>query len=522
LSPDFDTLAMASTLRPSILDASFVPAQGEDLTLWHDAVKATGAAGISTTFGLALTPIQTYNAAKVACVVTDAGLKLSVSPRFWWAIGNTAGGVLLASPGILWDVIGWGCQRTTLRTALKVGLCGFTVTQLRLGNGELAAGGLFLLSHVRTLSKMGTNLGTCGGRLLTRGMAVACIWDAMLDHKAYPASWRTAPDLGYWKLLPGAGPILAKGFRPICAAAVTGSWASAQFCLRKGLQAQDCLLPDLRRCLTHNFTDMVETQVAYWAPLWTNSLADLLSEDTTGMGDSDYEEHNAGLWAKTSKKGKRYLFKDLAIGNTNDDMKRHAILRTDIANVLVLPKEGARFLKARGISVKENDSFKTVKPEVSQVRMRESLMISVDGATFVPPECYADDEIDAWGKWMAEQFESGTISQSPGGEGYEIEDFTPLPPHEPGKYIQRYRQLMIAAQARYLEVQYEKMATDEGFIDDEFEEASEGESGLELTSGPGLLAFGGKAGKFLTHHALTAEGELTPGAVDDEVASLFG
>ena len=153
------TLAMPSTLRPSILDASFVPAQGEDLTLWHDAVKATGAAGISTTFGLALTPIQTYNAAKVACVVTDAGLKLSVSPRFWWAIGNTAGGVLLASPGILWDVIGWGCQRTTLRTALKVGLCGFTVTQLRLGEGELAAGGLFLLSHVRTLSKDGCKFG---------------------------------------------------------------------------------------------------------------------------------------------------------------------------------------------------------------------------------------------------------------------------------------------------------------------------------------------------------------------------
>ena len=450
------------------------------------------------------------------------GVQTCALPIFWWAIGNTAGGVLLASLGILWDVIGWGCQRTTLRAALKVGLCGFTVTQLRLGEGELAAGGLFLLSHVRTLSKMGANLGTCGGRLLTRGMAVACIWDAMLDHKAYPASWRTAPDLGSWKLLPGAGPILAKGFRPICAAAVTGFWASAQFCLRKCLQAQDCLLPDLRRCLTHNFTDVVETRVAYWAPLWTNSLADLLPEDTTGMGDSDYEERNAALWAKTSKKGKCYLFKDLAIGNMNNDMKCHVILQTDIANILVLPKEGARFLKAQGISMKENDSFKTVKPEVSQVRMRESLMISVDGATFVPPECYADEEIDAWGKWMAEQFESGTISQSPGGEGYEIEDFTPLPPHEPGKYVQRYRQLMIAAQARYLEVQYEKMATDEGFIDDEFEEVSEGESGLELTSGPGLLAFGGKAGKFLTHHALRAEGELAPGAVEDEVASLFG
>ena len=167
LSPDFDTLAMPSTFRPSILDASFVPAQGEDLTLLHDAVKATVAAGISATFGLILTPIQTYNAAKVASLVMDDGLRLSVCPRFWWTIGKTARGVLLASPGILWDVIGWGCQRTTLRAALKVGLCGFTVTQLRLGNGELAADGLLLLSHVRTLSKMGTNLGTCGGRLLT-------------------------------------------------------------------------------------------------------------------------------------------------------------------------------------------------------------------------------------------------------------------------------------------------------------------------------------------------------------------
>ena len=242
------------------------------------------------------------------------------------------------------------------------------------------------------------------------------------------------------------GPILARGFRPICAVAVTCSWASAQFCLRKGLQAQDCLLPDLRRYLTHSFTDVVEARVAHWTPLWTNSLADLLTEDTTGMGDSDYEERNAGFWAKTSKKGKRFLFKDLAIGNTNDDMKRHAFLRTDIAKDLVLPKEGAKFLKARGISVKENDSFKTVKPEVSQVRMREALMISMDGATFVPLECYAEDEIEVWGKWMAEQFESGTISQSPGRAGYEIEDFAPLPAHEPGKYIQRYRQLMIAAQ----------------------------------------------------------------------------
>ena len=83
-------------------------AQGEDVTLLHDAVKATFAAGVSTTFGVILTPIQTYNAAKVACVAMDVGLKLSVSPRFWWTFGSTAGRVLLASPGILWDVIGWG------------------------------------------------------------------------------------------------------------------------------------------------------------------------------------------------------------------------------------------------------------------------------------------------------------------------------------------------------------------------------------------------------------------------------
>ena len=108
LSPDFDTLAMPGAFRPSILDASFVPAQGEDVTLLHDAVKATFAAGVSTTFGVILTPIQTYNAAKVACVAMDVGLKLSVSPRFWWTFGSTAGRVLLASPGILWDVIGWG------------------------------------------------------------------------------------------------------------------------------------------------------------------------------------------------------------------------------------------------------------------------------------------------------------------------------------------------------------------------------------------------------------------------------
>ena len=79
-------------------------------------------------------------------------------------------------------------------------------------------------------------------------------------------------------------------------------------------------------------------------------------------------------------------------------------------------------MKAQGISVKEN--FKTIKAEVSQVRMREALMISVNGVTFVPPECNIEDKIDAWGKWMSEQFDSGTISQSPSGPGFEIEDFT--------------------------------------------------------------------------------------------------
>ena len=272
----------------------------------------------------------------------------------------------------------------------------------------------------------------------------------------------------------------------------------------------------------HSFTDVVEARVAHWTPLWQKSLADLLTEDTTGTGDTEYEVRNAGFWSKTSKKGKRFLFKDLEIGDTNDDMRRHAFLRTDTAKDLVLPKEGAKFLKARGISVKEN--FKTIKAEVSQVRMREALMISLNGVTFVPPECYAEDEIDAWGKWMSEQFESGTISQSLGGPGFEIEDFAPLSAHEPGKFIQKYRQLMIAAQTRYLEVQYEKMATDEGYIDDEPEEEkeAEGESGSEIKAGPGLLVFGGKAGRFLTHHALAADGELAPGAVTDELASLFG
>ena len=64
----------------------------------------------------------------------------------------------------------------------------------------------------------------------------------------------------------------------------------------------------------------------------------------------------------------------------------------------------------------------TIKPEVSQVRMREVLMISLNGVTFVPPECFAEEEVDAWGKWLSEQFESGTISQSPGGEANDNHD----------------------------------------------------------------------------------------------------
>ena len=53
-------------------------------------------------------------------------------------------------------------------------------------------------------------------------------------------------------------------------------------------------------------------------------------------------------------------------------------------------------MKARGISVREN--FMTIKPEVSQVRMREVLMISLNGVTFVPPECYAEDKIECVGE----------------------------------------------------------------------------------------------------------------------------
>ena len=126
----------------------------------------------------------------------DGGLKLSVSPRFWWTLGRTAGRLVQVSAKILWDITGWCCRQATFRTALKVGLCGFTGVQLRLGNGELAAGGWVLLSHVGALSKVSTSAGMFGGRVLTRGMAEAYIWEAMLNHEAYPRSWRAAPNLG--------------------------------------------------------------------------------------------------------------------------------------------------------------------------------------------------------------------------------------------------------------------------------------------------------------------------------------
>ena len=114
--------------------------------------------------------------------------------------------------------------------------------------------------------------------------------------------------------------------------------------------------------------------------------------------------------------------------------------------------------------------------------------------------------------------------QVPGGGGFEIEDFAPLPAHEPAKNIKKYRQLMIAAQTRYLEVQYEKMGADGGFIDDEAEgdEAQEESSESKSGAGPGLLVFGSKAGKYLTHHALAADRAKEPGEVTDELASLFG
>ena len=127
-------------------------------------------------------------------------------------------------------------------------------------------------------------------------MADVCIWEAMLKHEAYPRSWRVctraAPKLGYWKLLPGVGPIVAKGFKAAFAIAICGLWVSTHFCLCNSLHAQDCLLPDPRGCLSLNFTVVVEARVAFLQidlPLQRN-LADLLTEDSTGGGDQEYEE----------------------------------------------------------------------------------------------------------------------------------------------------------------------------------------------------------------------------------------
>ena len=89
--------------------------------------------------------------------------------------------------------------------------------------------------------------------------------------------------------------------------------------------------------------------------------------------------------------------------------------------------------------------------------MRETLKISLNGVTFIPPELYTDEEVDAWGEWMSKRFNSGSISKSPGGAGYEIEDFTPIPAYVAKQNTKKYRRLMISAQPRYLEVQFEKL-----------------------------------------------------------------
>ena len=152
-----------------------MPKQGGDVTLLHDAVKATFAAGMSTALGVVGVPFQSYNAAKVACIIVDGALKLSVSPRFWLTVGSTGGRLLLACPGIVWDVTAWGCGKTTLKTALKVGLCGFTAAQIWQSNGNLAAGGIFLLSQITELSEASAKAGAFSGRLLTCVLADACI-----------------------------------------------------------------------------------------------------------------------------------------------------------------------------------------------------------------------------------------------------------------------------------------------------------------------------------------------------------
>ena len=63
--------------------------------------------------------------------------------------------------------------------------------------------------------------------------------------------------------------------------------------------------------------------------------------------------------------------------------------------------------------------------------------------TYCPPEPHIDEEIGALGAWLSSWFESGPIAASPGGPGYEIEDFTPILAHEPKKHMQKYRRLMV-------------------------------------------------------------------------------
>ena len=70
--------------------------------------------------------------------------------------------------------------------------------------------------------------------------------------------------------------------------------------------------------------------------------------------DTSYDERNARFWSKVITLGRKYLFKTLALGDTNDEMKKHGVLRTCDERELALPSQGANFLKARGCSMKEN------------------------------------------------------------------------------------------------------------------------------------------------------------------------
>ena len=73
------------------------------------------------------------------------------------------------------------------------------------------------------------------------------------------------------------------------------------------------------------------------------------------------------------------------------------------------------------------------------------------------------------------------------------------------------------------------LGEDGGYVvaDPEAEERTEddvqgsGGAGAKDKAGPGLLAFGGLAGKYLTHHALADADKPMPGPVSDELASHF-